>query len=53
LQRVSDLLNSSLDLPTAKLNNEETKQNALNPNFDWNAGNSKVKYTVQGADHVN
>ena len=53
LQRVSDLLNKSLDLPTATLNNEETKQNALNPHFDWHAGNSSVKYTVQGADQVN
>lgn len=53
LQRVSDLINKSLDLPTATLNNEETKQNALNLNFDWSTGNSSVKYTVQGADRVN
>ncbi|MFD1393593.1 LCP family protein [Lacticaseibacillus jixianensis] len=53
LQRVSDLINISLDLPTAKLNNEETKQNALNPNFNWDSGYTKAKYTVQGADQVN
>lgn len=55
LQRVSDLLNQSLDLPTAKLDNEETKQNALNPHFAWNGGigNNNSKYTVHGADQVN
>jgi len=53
LQRVSNLINGSLDLPTKKLNNEETKQNMLNPNFDWNDGNSKIGYTVHGADEVN
>ena len=53
LQRVSNLINQGLDLPTKKLNNEETQQNALNPKFEWNAGNSKVNYTVHGADEVN
>ncbi|EKQ09810.1 subfamily F2 cell envelope-associated transcriptional attenuator [Lacticaseibacillus casei A2-362] len=53
LQRVSDLINQNLDRPSKKLNNEETRQNALNPNFDWTATNSKVKYKVQGADQVN
>ncbi|WP_262316909.1 LCP family protein [Lacticaseibacillus parakribbianus] len=52
LQRVSDTLRASMGLKKATLSNEETKQNALNPNFDWTAANTKG-YVVQGADRVN
>ncbi|RWZ67203.1 LCP family glycopolymer transferase [Lacticaseibacillus paracasei] len=53
LQRISNLLNQSLDLPTKPVNNEETKQNTLNPQFNWNVDNSNVEYIIRGADQVN
>jgi LCP family protein required for cell wall assembly len=53
LQRISNLLNQSLDLPTKPVNNEETKQNTLNPQFNWNVDNSNVEYIIHGADQVN
>ncbi|WP_225049267.1 LCP family protein [Lacticaseibacillus kribbianus] len=52
LQRVSDELRTSLGLSKATLHNEETRQNALNPNFDW-SGAYTTGYTVYGADRVN
>ena len=35
LQRVSNLNRNNLDLPTKKLHNEETRQNKLQKNLDW------------------
>lgn len=45
LQRVSDEIRSNLGLKQETISNEETKQNALNPNFNWNGTNS-TGYTV-------
>ncbi|MFD1485803.1 LCP family protein [Lacticaseibacillus baoqingensis] len=39
LQRVSDEIRSNLGLPKATVHNEETRQNALNPNFSWSGTN--------------
>ncbi|WP_225047574.1 LCP family protein [Lacticaseibacillus kribbianus] len=52
LQRVSDKLRGEMGLSKATLENEETKQNANNPQFDWTATNA-TGYTVTGADKVN
>ncbi|NVY96212.1 LCP family protein [Lactobacillus sp. DCY120] len=52
LQRVSKKIRQNLGLKEAPLKNEETKQNALNPDFNWQAENSSG-YEVQGADKVN
>ncbi|MFD1485807.1 LCP family protein [Lacticaseibacillus baoqingensis] len=45
LQRASDEMRASLDLPHAALDNFETQQNALNPSFDWELGSGQ--YMVQ------
>jgi anionic cell wall polymer biosynthesis LytR-Cps2A-Psr (LCP) family protein len=45
LQRVSDEIRGNLGLKQETISNEETKQNALNPNFNWSGSNS-TGYTV-------
>ncbi|WP_461227213.1 LCP family glycopolymer transferase [Lacticaseibacillus suihuaensis] len=52
LQRVSDELRTSMGLAKATLHNEETRQNALNSDFDW-TGAYETGYKVYGADRVN
>jgi LCP family protein required for cell wall assembly len=49
LQRVSDEIRSNLGLKKATLHNEETRQNALNPNFAWN-GQNGTGYVVHQND---
>jgi len=49
LQRVSNKIRKQLELPTEKLSNENTRQNKLNVNFDWKAGNNP-SYTLYNED---
>jgi len=45
LQRVSNKIRKQLDLPEETLDNENTRQNKLNVNFNWTAGNNPT-YTI-------
>ncbi|WP_461215312.1 LCP family glycopolymer transferase [Lacticaseibacillus sp. GG6-2] len=52
LQRVSNEIRNNLGLGKEKISNQETKQNALNPNFSWDGTNSSTTYTVH-SDNAN
>lgn len=40
LQRISDIIRTEMGESKQPLNNENVRQNSLNPNFDWGSGNN-------------
>ncbi|WP_230678555.1 LCP family protein [Lacticaseibacillus zhaodongensis] len=48
LQRVSDLVNTSLGRNKVVLDNAVTRENAQNYNFDWGSGNNPTYYIYPG-----
>ena len=50
LQRVSDLVRSSLGLKKEKLRNQETRQNSLQQGLDWNDPEDFRNYVIYDKD---
>ena len=50
LQRVSDLVRSSLGLKKEKLRNQETRQNSLQQGLDWNDPEDFRNYIIYDKD---
>ena len=50
LQRVSDLVRSSLGLKQEKLHNQETRQNSLQQGLNWNYPEDFRNYVIYDKD---
>lgn len=50
LQKMSDMLRGELGLSAETLDNENVRQNKLNTNFDWDAGDNPEYYIYNSTD---
>ena len=46
LQRTSNIVRNDLDLDSMNVDNNETYQNSMNSQFNWNSGDSNQVYYI-------